>query len=127
MCEDCGGICARLDAMIDEYLELMGKYESGFSAGYRSRFHSTNVKGITGAADVTSLKALVEEAACIGMTSQALEVELSKRTGFKEAVSLWIREEKTPNGLVRKIILTNAEAILHECGAVPELSLAMAV
>lgn len=123
MCKDCGGICARLDAMIAEFLEHLGEREIGFSAGYRSRFHSTNVTGITGPADMTALSELVEEAACIGLTPQQLENELIRSTGFGTAVQEWIRKQKTPNGLVRKIILTSAERILRNHGAQPELTL----
>ena len=127
MCEDCGGICAIFDRMIEDAIRASGR-TVGFSEGYRSRFHSTNVKGITGAdgpKDEASLHDLVEEAACIDMTPQELEAELSRRSGLGESISLWIREKRVPSGMVRKIILTNAEDIIREHGARPKHSVSM--
>ncbi len=118
MCIDCGGICAVLDRMIDEYLS------SGHEEGPGRRFfHPTSVPGQTGPEDTTALSDLIEQAACIGMTPQQLEDELISCSGFAEPVANWVREQKVPNGMVRKIILTNAEMIIRERGAQPSKSL----
>ena len=128
MCEDCGGICAIFDRMFREYAEEVLGQSYDFSEGYKSKFHSTNVKGITGTdgkADSTNLAELIEQAACIGMTPQELETELAKRSGFGEAATLWIKEQKVPCGMVRKMLLQNVEAIIREHGARPQHSMEM--
>ena len=65
-------------------------------------------------ADTAVLRNLLERAASIDMTVQAMEDELATRTGFDDAVRNWVSGTLMPNGLVRKIILSNAQLILNE-------------
>ncbi len=117
MCEDCGGICAVLDRMIDEYLRMVD------GGRHRRFFHPMEIPGKNSATDSTTLSQFVEQAACIDMTPQELEAELVKRSGFAESVQGWLQEKRVPNGMIRKIILTNAEMIIRERGARPRLTL----
>ena len=68
--------------------------------------------GSSSADDAVELRRLLESAANIGMTVQDMEVELAMRTGFGDAVRNWVQENQTPNGMVRKIILNSAKAIV---------------
>lgn len=134
MCEDCGGICAILDRMILEHVTMSGKPPEelreigemldGVNREKSRYFHPTEyVGGSTSWDDTANLSDLVEQAACIDMTPQDLEDEIAKRCGFVEAVKSWIQEKKTPNGMIRLIILRNAELIIREHGARPQLTL----
>ena len=62
--------------------------------------------------DAVELRRLLESAANIGMTVQDMEAELAMRTGFEDAVRNWVQENQTPNGMVRKIVLNSARAIV---------------
>lgn len=131
MCEDCGGICAVLDRLILSHLAMTGQptpevsAEDYLNAGGTKRkyFHPTEYIGARSGDDTMSFFDFIEEAARIGMTPQQLETEIASRCGFPEAVSSWIREEKIPNGMVRKIILTNAEIVVRKHGAKPQMTL----
>lgn len=120
MCTSCGGICAIVDRMIAEYRRQVTQEAE---SSHRRYFHPTEASGMSGGEDTTSLAKLVEEAACIGMTPQELENQLKHDSGFAEPVAAWIQERQVPNGMVRKIILTNAERIIREYGAKPQLTL----
>ena len=68
--------------------------------------------GSSGVNDALELRRLLERAANNGMTVQDMEDELAMRTGFGDAVRNWDQENQTPNGMVRKIILNSAKAIV---------------
>lgn len=118
MCDECGAIiCAIFDRMIARELSLLGA-----DIGTHRGVHPTNVAKATGVSDTNDFHRLVGQSMDIGLTPQEMETELIRRTGYPDAVSQWIKEKKIPCGLVRKIILTNVEAILRERGARPARS-----
>ena len=78
----------------------------------RRYIHSTAMSGATGATDTARLRDLVTRAARLGMTPQEFKEDLAVRTGFGDAVRSWFREEVAPNGLIRRIILNNAEDLV---------------
>ncbi len=78
----------------------------------RRYIHATTLPGSSSANDAVELRRLLKHAANIGMTAQDMEDELAMRTGFGDAVRNWFQENQTPNGMVRKIILNSAKAIV---------------
>ncbi len=118
MCIACGAvICAIFDRMIVfELARIVG------NIGMQRSMHSTNIGRATGPSDTEIFAEFIEHAAELGMTPQELETEISVRSGFAEHVSNWIQEKTIPNGLARKIILTNVEILLKERGAQPTRS-----
>jgi hypothetical protein len=56
---------------------------------------------------------MLEHAVSIGITAQDMEDKLATRTGFGDAVRNWVQEKQTPNGMIRKIILNSAKAIVE--------------
>ncbi|MCA9367957.1 hypothetical protein KC887_06895 [Candidatus Kaiserbacteria bacterium] len=122
MCDHCGAvICAIFDRMIMREVAFLA-VAARFSEGYRPKYYSLNVAGITSGEDADRLSELVARAEDIGMDVVSLEAEICARTKMPEPVKMWIRDEQVPNGLVRKIILTNVEEILKERGAQPQRS-----
>ena len=86
----------------------------------RRYIHATTISDSSGMNDTVELRGLVEHAAVVGMTAQAMEDELATRTGFEDAVRKWVQEKRTPNGMVRKIILNSAKAIVSAVEAESE-------
>ena len=78
----------------------------------RRYIHPTTLPGSSSAIDTVELRRLLEHAANIGMTAQDMEDALATRTGFGDAVHNWVQQIQTPNGMVRKIILNSAKAIV---------------
>lgn len=78
----------------------------------RRYIHSTSIAGETGAADTNKLRALLDRASSSGMTAREFEDELARLTGFEDVVRAWFQLEETPNGLIRKVILSCAKQIV---------------
>jgi hypothetical protein len=69
------------------------------------------------------LQDLMDHVDDVGLTPLEFRQLLDKKTQLPEKIREWL-EGKTPNGLMRKIILAAAEMILREYGARPQYSLA---
>ena len=74
--------------------------------------HPTTIPGSSSVNDTAEFRRTLEYAVSIGMTEQDMEDELATRTGYGDAARNWVQENQTPNGLVRKIILDSAKAIV---------------
>ena len=123
MCQECRtGICAMFDAMVRDYFrEFWSAEEEG-----RPKYMPLDVRNAPeSAATKTGFADMASAADGIGLTRMEFLAELSKRSGFGEAIMGWAKG-KIPNGLARKIILTCAEDILKERGARPEMSMQQA-
>jgi hypothetical protein len=73
--------------------------------------------------NTTQLSELLAEASCIDMTPEELGIAIKELTGYEAAIDGWIKEGKIPNGMMRRVILTNAETIIRERGLQPQKTL----
>ncbi len=121
MCDHCGAvICTIFDRMIAREIAFLQAI-AHLSESRRPTYYSLEI-GTTGRHDTDKLSDLVAQAKDIGLSPNEMEQELCRRTKMLEPVRGWIAGRFVPNGLARKIILTNVEQILTERGARPERS-----
>ena len=80
----------------------------------RRYVHSTTIPGSSIDLDTKELSELLDRASSVNMTVQSMRDELAESSGFDKAARNWIMGRDIPNGLVRKIILSNARALLKE-------------
>ncbi len=138
MCEECRtGICEIFDNLAREYFrdfpptdETIQKFLNEFplmASEYRRRkYMPMDVENAPkSAATETEFSKMADAADGIGMKRMEFLTELSSRSGFGDAIMAWAKG-KIPNGLARKIILTNVEDVLRERGAKPEMSMQLA-
>ena len=78
----------------------------------RRYIHSTTMVGSSVDSDADELRELVKVAAERGIMAQSFEDELAARTGFENPVRRWFQVGEAPNGLVRRIILSNAKDLI---------------
>ena len=78
----------------------------------RRYIHSTTMIGSSVASDATELRELGKIAAERGIKPKTFEDELAARTGFEDSVRNWFQVGEAPNGLVRRIILSNAKDLI---------------
>lgn len=78
----------------------------------RTYTHVMSFHGATGETDTEELRRLMRHAADLGLSARSMEEALCVKTGFEEAVRTWIHETRTPNGVVRRIILNGAREIV---------------
>jgi hypothetical protein len=126
MCNQCGAnLCAIFDRLVADYFRDFPA-ASPEEERQRPKYIPMDVRNAPDSAgDFASLTKLVEHAPEIGLPRMTFLAELSERSGFGNAIQMWMRE-KVPNGLVRKIILSCAEQILREHGAMPTMSMQLA-
>src|SRR3989344_113984 len=74
------------------------------------------------AAEFETLAELIKRAPGIGFKPWEFKTELATRTQMGDVIEAWANQNKIPNGLARKIILSAAEDILLERGAKPQYS-----
>ena len=138
MCEECRtGICEIFDNLAREYFRdfpltrqsieaFLGDLPEMFREYRRRKYIPMDVENAPrSAATETEFSKMADKADGIGMSRMEFLTELSSRSGFGEAIMAWAKG-KIPNGLARKIILTNVEDILLERGAKPKMSMQLA-
>lgn len=127
MCNACEtAICAIFDALVAGYYRdfppPMPRNHDGEHV--RPKYMQMDVTDAPKVnANFESLAELIKRAPGIGFKPWEFKTELAKRSGFGEQIEAWANQDKIPNGLARKIILSCAEDILLERGAQPRLSL----
>jgi hypothetical protein len=116
-------ICAVFDALAARYYRDF-PVVTNENEYRRKKYMPMDVSNAPRAADgFDTLKSLIDRAPGIGFEPWEFKTELAKRSGFGEQIEAWANQDKVPNGLARKIILSCAEDILLERGARPQLSL----
>lgn len=121
MCDHCGAvICAIFDRMIVRELAYLAAV-AHLRESRQPSYYSLEI-GSTSRQDADKLSDLTNQAKDTGMSSDEMEEELCRRTKMPDVVRKWIHQLFIPNGMARKIILTNVEALLKEKGARPERS-----
>ncbi len=127
MCNDCvTDICAVLDALILSYWRDHPPTREN-EGHKRPKYMQMDVRNAPkAAAEFDTLAELIRRAPGIGFKSWEFKTELAKRTRMGDVIEAWANEDKVPNGLARKMILSAAEDILLERGARPQYSLKQA-
>jgi len=127
MCPTCvTDICAVLDAMILSYWHdhPPAREEDGHR---RPKYMQMDVRNAPkAAAEFDTLAELIKRAPGIGFEPWEFKTELANRTKMGDVIEAWANQNKIPNGLARKMILSAAEDILLERGAKPQHSLKQA-
>jgi hypothetical protein len=124
MCDDCAtDICAVFDAMILAYWRDHPPVRTEDDKHKRPKYMQMDVRNAPkAAAEFETLAELIVRAPGIGFEPWEFKTELAKRTKMGDVIESWANENKIPNGLARKIILSAAEDILLERGAKPQYS-----
>lgn len=132
MCDVCETrICMLFDELVAGYYRDFPNEQprnTAFDTDVRrSKYVSLEI-GTRAEADETlnRFKDMVEAAVGIGYDPGEFMNRLGEMSGYGDWVRDWARNNKIPNGLVRKIILTCAEKLIRENGAAPRLSFAQA-
>lgn len=123
MCAVCDGICPFFEALVAAYFRAVPHPPAFEVETSRRTFMSMELPNAPDAATETRQFAdLIDHADLIGMSPDEFRGEIATRSGLTEQVGKWAMGIM-PNGWARKLILTNAEDIIRERGAHPELSL----
>ena len=127
MCTDCiTDICAVLDMLIISYWRDHPPLQKD-NEHRRPKYVPMDVANAPKAAmELDTLKQLIERAPGIGFKGFEFKKLLAERTGLGEQIEAWANQDKIPNGLARKMILSCAEDILRERGATPKYTMAKA-
>lgn len=128
MCTDCvTDICAVFDAMILAYWRDHPPVRQDSDKHRRPKYMQMDVRNAPkAAAEFETLAELIKRAPGIGFKPWEFKTELANRTQLGGVIEAWANEDKIPNGMARKLILSAAEDILRERGAKPQYSFARA-
>lgn len=127
MCTDCvTDICAVLDALILSYWRdhPPAQEKDGHRRPKYVPMDVTNAP--KAAAQFDTLQELIKRAPGIGFKGFEFKKLLADRTGLGEHIEAWANQDKIPNGMARKMILSCAEEIVRERGAKPQYTMAKA-
>ena len=128
MCTDCvTDICAVLDALILSYWRDHPPVRQDGKKHKRPKYVQMDVTNAPkAAAQFDTLQELIKRAPGIGFKGFEFKKLLADRSGLGEHIEAWANQDKIPNGMARKMILSCAEDIIRERGAKPKYSMAEA-